>query len=1131
MGPGVLSNTTGRGARTRINYMNWDRWKDSNWVRWHKLLPEKQGGWQYQALVSALNPTVIPGSPVLLMHFDPAAASIDASLLLHLDGTNGATTFPDSSVNGIVMSVAGAATVTTSNPKFGTGSLNLPDTATFAPHSCIYSPITAGSPLDILTDADGDFTIEGWFQLSATNNTPLIICDYGNDLASFGGATGIRIEASCSGPSTGTLVVNPTIPSWSVLGTGSRTIVPGTWYHFAVVRFGVTATLYLDGVALGSVNNWNGYTVPGTSYMAIGWTATESGGLNPGQVDEFRVVKGYAVYTANFTPPTAPLSATIPVPALSVTVDSSVYDWPVTMNPSFCSLTTTTPKFGAGSLLLFNNINTFASYALAVPFALNGPLDIFRLSAWTIQFFFLLNQNVAGKAIWLMNYGGSASQPESSQFLVYVTGDGAGNFSVVVQNNHMFPSSSGSSISQAFAMPTGAWHHLAIVLNAGVVNVYVDGVALAQSSVTWTPINYVNGNAAPNVIIGSNTLLNDTADGGQVDEVIVSQLAVYTANFTPPLAPSTYGLPNATGSASFPSGFSPALYLGLARDLHDWSSIDGQFWIAIGTHLKLYVVNQATLYDITPDRKTSNVSNALTTLSGSVTVTVVDTNHQAADGDFVDITGALPVGGLTIVGSYQITVVDPNTYTIVAASAATSSATGGGNFSIAYEIGIGLPSNGLLHGYGTGPYGIGTYGTPRPPGVGVFARLRTWSLDNYGQDLIASDSDGEIYIWQRNNGPNSRATLLDNAPQGVQRVLVDAQQHVIIALGCTDVTSAFEAMLVRWCSFNDITDWVPTLVNTAGDDLLTAGSRIITGLKTKGQNLIFTDTTLYRMVFVGSPDIYDFIPAGLVTIVGPNAAVDVDGVAYFMGYDNFYNYSGTLNLQACDVWETIFDPAFATSLLRSQAEKVVCYTYEPKTEVTWLYPSIGGSGENDRYVTFNWEDGTWYFGAWNRTCAAGRAPAMDGYPYGVNNGYLYQHEIGTDGVEASGTQALPFSMTSLDITVGGAKSEYTMGGSDARFAIGGSDSHLLVRSMLPDWKRMTGQMNLTLLSKDRPQDPAYVVEGPVPFDVNTSQIDIDAHGSQIVIVLDNLTNGGQPSLGSSFRMGIWQGLATPYAKR
>jgi hypothetical protein len=642
----------------------------------------------------------------------------------------------------------------------------------------------------------------------------------------------------------------------------------------------------------------------------------------------------------------------------------------------------------------------------------------------------------------------------------------------------------------------------------------------------------------------------------------------------------------------------PITYLGVARGLLDWASIDGQFWIAIATSLKLYVVNNLTLSDITPIRATSNVANAITTTNSSATVLITDPGHKANTGDFVDISGASAVGGITLLGSYEVTVLDPNTYNVTAGAPASSGATGGGNFSISYEMYTGLPANGQLLGYGTGQYGEGTYGTPRAAGTGVPARMRTWSLDNYGQDLIASESDGEIYYWARNSGPNTRAQLLINAPTGCQRVIIDAAQQVVIALGCTDVTSNFEAMLVRWSDLEDVGDWFPTAINTAGDYQLSAGSRIVTGLKTKGQNLIWTDTTLYRMVFVGGTDIYDFVPSGQVAIVGPNAAVDVDGVAYCLGFDNFYNYSGTLNLLACDVWETVFDPNVPTSINRAQSQGVISYTYEPKTEITWLYQSIGGAFlvtftaglsaqavsatlasawtgptglydlqfsdqesrpvhltlnstaatwalpitqavtatatyiGNDRYVSYNWEDGVWYAGNWNRTCARGMAPAMGLKPYGVNAGFLYQHEVGKDAVELAATYAIPFYMESLDITTGGAKSEYTMGGSDARFAIGGSDSHLRIVSMLPDWVYFTGAMNIYLKTKDRPQDAAYVLNGPVAFTNSTAQVDIDAHGSQIVIRLDNFTaGGGLPAAGCSFRMGIWQGLATPYAKR
>lgn len=224
------------------------------------------------------------------------------SLLLHFDGS-----FADSSTfSHTMIPVAGA--VIGGPAKFGSGALSIPDIST-STGGCIYTPITSGDSLDILNGSE-DWTIRGFFKLTAANGTPLIIFDYGNDRVSFGSSSGIKLEASCSSPGVGTLVVNPTIPGWSFLGTGSESISTGVWYHFAVVHHAGVTSLFLEGVKHGSVTDWNSYTFPATSYLTLGWSPTISGSLNPGEVDEFEVVKGCALYLVDFTPPSAPSDAT-----------------------------------------------------------------------------------------------------------------------------------------------------------------------------------------------------------------------------------------------------------------------------------------------------------------------------------------------------------------------------------------------------------------------------------------------------------------------------------------------------------------------------------------------------------------------------------------------------------------------------------------------------------------------------------------------------------------------------------------------------------------------------------------------------------------------------------------------------
>ena len=758
-------------------------------------------------------------------------------------------------------------------------------------------------------------------------------------------------------------------------------------------------------------------------------------------------------------------------------VDSSVNGTAITANGTIY-VDTTNPKIGTGAVDFILGNNAFLQW----PTTVNGPLDI-DLGDITVEFWAYIRSvgTLSGNEV----------------FFEYSTTNNVQGFRL--QSSGFGPAQWNAQGFGAFFMIIPAapvvlntWTHIAFVRYGSTQTLYVNGVGTANS----TPIPATTSMA----VAGSNMSINydwynyvqkNWVDG-EMDEFAIYKYAKYTANFTP-------------GAAPVPSGILPGTYLGHCRALHDWASIDGQYWVGIGTHLKAYIENGGTLYDITPSRKTSNLSNAITTVVGSPTITIVDNDHRANNGDYITLIGANTVGGLILNGEYPVTVLDPNTYTVTAAANATSNQTGGGNFSVRYDIYPGLPSNGELLGYGTGPYGDNTYGTPRPGGTGVYARLRTWSMDNYGEDLILSPSDGGIYWWQRAYGPSSLAAVLPNAPDGCQRVLVDRERQSLVAFGCTDVTGVYNALLVRWPDINDFTDWAPSAINDAGSIILKGGSRIVTALNGKSQSYCWTDKVMFRVILTGNSNVYDITAVGDCSIVGPNAAADVDGVAMLMGFNNFYSYEGTLQVLNCEVWETVFDPNLQTSLDLTQTEKVYCYTYEPKTEVTWIYPSLAGGGECDRYVTFNWDDQVWYYGSWNRTCAKGRAPAMANLPYSATNGYLYQDETGIDAIEPTGTNAIAFSMRSLDITTGGKQTPTTMGGSDARFLVGGSDSHLTVRTMIPDFAYFTGSMNLTLLGKDRPQETAYTKYGPVAFGPTTTDVYIDAEGSQLVIQLDNLT--------------------------
>lgn len=536
---------------------------------------------------------------------------------------------------------------------------------------------------------------------------------------------------------------------------------------------------------------------------------------------------------------------------------------------------------------------------------------------------------------------------------------------------------------------------------------------------------------------------------------------------------------------------------GLARAIHDWSSLDGNAWIAVGTHKKLYLINSGNLHDITPLRDSGQLADPFTTTDTETTVNVEHTAHNAQEGDFVHFDNATAVGGITIDGEYEVTnVVDVDNYEIEHTAAATSSATGGGTVDYEYEISIGEGSRTTLFGYGVGPYGRGTWGTPRTTSD-LYGALRIWSLDNWGEDLIASPLDGAVYVWDRTNGATTRAQLIADAPSTNKRVLVSEEDRHLICLGAH--TGSFsDAMLVRWSDQEDYTTFTPAEGNTSGDKRLDAGSRIVTAVEARGEKIIFTDEALYSMRLSGGADVFAFYPLGeSIRIASPNAAVQVNGVVYFMGQDDFFVYDGVVQPMPCPIRNHVFD-----DFNIFQTNKVYAAVNRLFNEIWFCYPS-GASEENDRYAVYNYYERNWYFGTIRRTAMHDQS-ATYGLPYGVDDsGNVWIHESGRN----DGDQALKAYIESHD----------------AEVMDGRQMAH--IRSLVPDFLQLDGEVGVTLKARRYPQSEDQISKGPYTVDATTQKIDTRIRNRQIAVRIES------DAINDHWRMGTWRARVRAHGGR
>ena len=542
-------------------------------------------------------------------------------------------------------------------------------------------------------------------------------------------------------------------------------------------------------------------------------------------------------------------------------------------------------------------------------------------------------------------------------------------------------------------------------------------------------------------------------------------------------------------------------FLGICRSLWTWVTLGAQKLIGVGTNLKFYISAGGAYYDITPTQTVHTLTNPFSTQINSATVTVTDATGGYINNDFVTFTGATAVGGLTISGEYQLTYASATTYTITAASQASSTATGGGTVYAVYQVNVGPAYAVPLVGWGAGTWGSGAWGV----GTTSNDAMRLWSQSNFGQDLIYGPRAGPLYYWRASigyqpsivtmtiatpcvvtstiilpdlspivfettgalptgllvgttyytryvsfttfnlsatptgsliNTSGSQSGTHSISPRGMNittfaaasncpiiqnYILVSDTSRYVFAFGCNALGSTTQdPMQIRWSDQESAVEWTPSATNTAGDLRLSHGSKIVTAMQARQEILVWTDSSVYSLQYVGAPVVWGSQLVGdNVSIAGENAVGYANGVAYWMGVDKFYKYDGRTQTLSCDLRQFVFE-----NINKSQFDQVMCGTNEGFNEVWWFYVSNDSvDSKIDSYVIYNYLEpdgkggvGVWYYGSMGRT--AWLDSGLRDYPIATTYNYnIVDHEVGVDDKTTATTAPIEAYITSAEFDI------------------------------------------------------------------------------------------------------------------
>jgi len=507
--------------------------------------------------------------------------------------------------------------------------------------------------------------------------------------------------------------------------------------------------------------------------------------------------------------------------------------------------------------------------------------------------------------------------------------------------------------------------------------------------------------------------------------------------------------------------------------------------------------------------------NPMATTDESTTVTITDSGHGGVSGDFIVISGAAAIGGVTAdtlnsVDGYQITVIDDNSYSITVPSAATSTVSAGGGLAVVIDYligkaaGLGAQSSDPALGWGAGSWGIETWGTARSiSSSDVALENSAWNLNLWGEDLLATVRGGAIFYWDTSAGTNNRAVLvssLTNATSVPTKSRVSTvsfpDRHFVV--GGTqayqeDGNGEVDDMLVRWSTQEDFSQFKPTSLNSAGDQRLQVGTKIVSMVSAREETIISTDEAIYGMTFVGAPFIFSFrLLATDAGSAGLNTMMSVDGNVFWMGKRNFFIYDGVVKELPCPVQYYVFD----RMQIRYIDKTVVGHNKRFK-EVTWFYVSNDNSAgtinpEPDSYVTYNYAERAWSIGTMDRTVWHDSFGSRT-VPFAFDpSGVLYNHETGTSD-----------NGSAMNCFIEGSPREITAEG----------ESLYMVDKVVPD-VTMTSSTSLSLFMNTRKYPSASeVVKGPFTVTQSTEKISTRAKGRQIALKWQSTGTEDQWTLG------------------